>query len=186
TGGYAYDREILARLPNLGFRVRHLQLPGGYPEPSSDDLARTRALFAELDPTNVLLVDGLAFGAMPEEIIRDVRVPIIALVHHPLGYEPGLPEERAEQLIASERAALKFARRVIVTSPFTKRLLTQEFEVPPNLITVAMPGTAPAERRLDQPPEGLSDSGRGSGSPFGIGLAADHRGAAGSGQSGIR
>ncbi len=62
---------------------------------------------------------------MPEEIIRDIRAPIIALVHHPLGYEPGLPEERAQQLIASERAALKFARRVIVTSPFTKRLLTE-------------------------------------------------------------
>nr|PZN74004.1 MAG: glycosyl transferase family 1 [Pseudomonadota bacterium] len=146
TGGYAYDREILARLPALGIRARHLQLAGGYPEPSADDLSQTQALFAGLDLTNVLLVDGLAFGAIPEEIIRDVRVPIIALVHHPLGYEPGLPEERAEQLIASERAALKFARRVIVTSPFTKRLLTQEFEVPPNLITVAMPGTAPAER----------------------------------------
>ena len=146
TGGYAYDREILARLPNLGFRVRHLQLPGGYPEPSTDDLSRTRALFAELDPTNVLLVDGLAYGAMPEEIIRDVRAPIIALVHHPLGYEPGLPEERAQQLIANERAALKLARRVIVTSPFTKRLLTEVFEVPTDLITVAMPGTEPAER----------------------------------------
>ena len=146
TGGYAYDREILARLPALGIRARHLQLAGGYPEPSADDLSQTQALFAGLDLTNVLLVDGLAFGAIPEEIIRDVRVPIIALVHPPLGYEPGLPEERAEQLIASERAALKFARRVIVTSPFTKRLLTQEFEVPPDLITVAMPGTAPAER----------------------------------------
>ncbi len=42
---------------------------------------------------------------MPAEILhlRDVRAPIIALVHHPLGYEPGLPEERAKQLIASER-----------------------------------------------------------------------------------
>lgn len=146
TGGYAYDREILARLPALGIRARHLQLPGGYPEPSADDLSQTQALFAGLDLTNVLLVDGLAFGAIPEEIIRDVRVPIIALVHHPLGYEPGLPEERAEQLIASERAALKFARRVIVTSPFTKRLLTEAFKVPPDLITVAMPGTELAER----------------------------------------
>ena len=28
TGGYAYDREILARLPALGIRARHLQLAG--------------------------------------------------------------------------------------------------------------------------------------------------------------
>src|SRR5690606_11378273 len=85
-------------------------------------------------------------GAMPREIIRDAQVPIIALVHHPLGYEPGLPEERAKQLIANERAALKLARRVVVTSPFTKRLLAEAFEVQPDLITVAMPGTEPAER----------------------------------------
>ncbi len=84
---------------------------------------------------------------------------------------------------------------MIVTSPFTKRLLTEVFEVPTDLITVAMPGTAAcragvrqwawpttkaAQRRLDYSPEGLSNLGGGPGSPFRIGLAADDRWAAGS------
>lgn len=146
TGGYAYDRAVLARLPRLGIRAQHLQLPGSYPEPSGEDLAETGRLFAGLDPKTVLLIDGLAFGAMPESVVRRIRQPIIALVHHPLGYEPGLPEERARELIDLERKALKSAKRVIVTSPFTKRLLVAELGVPEAAITVAMPGTEPAER----------------------------------------
>lgn len=146
TGGYAYDREVLARLPGLGLRAHHLELPGGYPEPTADDLAETRLLFAGLDPATILLVDGLAFGAMPEDLVRGIRQWIVALVHHPLGYEPGLPEERARELIRLERRALAFATRVIATSPFTKRLLVSEFDVPEDAVAIASPGTEPAER----------------------------------------
>ncbi len=146
TGGYAYDREVLARLPDNGFRVRHLMLPAGYPDPTAQDLARSASLFASLPPEAVLLVDGLALGAMPADLIAKFGRPIIALVHHPLGYEPGLPEERARKLIALERQALSFAKRVVVTSAFTKRLLIDHFAVPEAVITIAEPGTEPAQR----------------------------------------
>ncbi len=146
TGGYAYDREVLKRLPQLGVAARHLPLPGGYPAPSADDLAATAHSFAELPDDTVLIIDGLAFGAMPRDLIASIRQPIIALVHHPLGYETGLSPDRAKALIESERQALALARRVIVTSPLTKRLLAAEFDVPEGAITVAIPGTLPAPR----------------------------------------
>lgn len=146
TGGYAYDREVLARLPGLGVSARHLPLPGGFPDPTAGDLAETKRLISLLPPVAVLLIDGLAFGAMPADLVADIRQPTIALVHHPLGYEPGLPEQRARELIELERRALSFAKRVVVSSPFTKRLLVSEFAVPAEVITVAEPGTEPAER----------------------------------------
>ena len=41
TGGYAYDRRVLALLPQFGVTARHLQLPAGYPAPSAADLDAT-------------------------------------------------------------------------------------------------------------------------------------------------
>jgi glycosyltransferase involved in cell wall biosynthesis len=146
TGGYAYDRKVLARLPEHGIRARHLPLPAGYPDPTQQELTETTRLFAGSSPKTVLLIDGLAFGAMPAEAIVRIRQTIIALVHHPLGYEPGLSQERARQLVGLERNALTFAKAVLVTSPFTKRLLVNEFAVPERKITIAQPGTEPAER----------------------------------------
>lgn len=146
TGGYGYGREVLARLPGLGIPIRHLALPAAYPAAAAEDLKETARLFASLPPDTVLLIDGLAFGAMPADLVAGIRQPIIALVHHPLGYEPGLSQDRARELLASERQALAFARQVIATSPFTARLLVQEFAVPASAITVAVPGTEAAVR----------------------------------------
>jgi glycosyltransferase involved in cell wall biosynthesis len=146
TGGYAYDREVLARLPAAGVDVAHLVLPGGYPEPSPEDLARTAEQIAATPPGAVLLIDGLAYGAMPAELIARFDRPIIALVHHPLCLEAGVAPARAEELRALETRALSMARRVIVTSPMTARTLAVDFGVPTDRITVAEPGTDAAPR----------------------------------------
>jgi glycosyltransferase involved in cell wall biosynthesis len=146
TGGYAYDREVLARLPAAGVEVAHLALPGGYPDPSAQDLERTAEQIAATPPGAVLLIDGLAYGAMPAALIACFDRPIVALVHHPLCLEAGLAPARAEALRDLETAALALARRVVVTSAMTARTLAAEFGVPPDRITVAEPGTDAAPR----------------------------------------
>ena len=146
TGGYAYDREVLARLPACGVEVAHLALPGGYPDPSPEDLARTRELITATPAGTVLLIDGLAYGAMPVALIDGFDRPIVALVHHPLCLEAGLAPDRVEVLRMLETAALARARRVVVTSPTTARTLVADFGVPEAKITVAVPGTDPAAR----------------------------------------
>ena len=148
TGGYTYDREVLALLPTTGIDVRHLELPGGFPDPSPADLARTAELVAGTGKDTVLLIDGLAYGAMPATLIEGFDRPIVALVHHPLCLEAGLAPARAETLRALETAALARAARVVVTSPTTARTLAADFAVPSERITVAVPGTDPAARAV--------------------------------------
>ncbi len=146
TGGYAYDRRVMALLAGNGVEVEHVELPGSYPAPSVDDLARTQRLIAGTRPGDVLLIDGLAYGAMPADVIGRLDRRIIALVHHPLCLEAGIAPERAAELKSLETQALALARHVIVTSPTTARTLVQDFAVPTARITVAVPGTDRAAR----------------------------------------
>jgi glycosyltransferase involved in cell wall biosynthesis len=146
TGGYAYARRLLACLPAHGVSVRHVPLPSSYPHPTDDDIAETESRLRATAPGAILLVDGLAYGAMPAKLIRELGRRIVALVHHPLAFETGCDEGRRRELLASERAALAVAERVIACSAGTARLLAGEFGVPPDRITVAEPGTEPAAR----------------------------------------
>ncbi len=146
TGGYAYDREVLARLPEAGIEVAHLALPGGYPDPSALDLARTSEQIAATPADAVLLIDGLAYGAMPAKLIGCFDRPVVALVHHPLCLEAGLSPSRADALRNLETASLALAGRVVVTSPMTGRTLAADFGVPAERISVAEPGTDIAPR----------------------------------------
>lgn len=146
TGGYAYDREVLARLPAAGIEITHLALPCGYPNPSEAELARTAEQISNTPRDALLLIDGLAYGAMPSALIERFDRRIVALVHHPLCLEAGVPPARAEALRALETQALAMAHRVVVTSPLTARTLAADFAVPADLITIAEPGTEPAPR----------------------------------------
>jgi glycosyltransferase involved in cell wall biosynthesis len=146
TGGYAYARRLIEGLPHEGLAVHPLALPGRYPNPGPEDLAETARLVAETPRDAVLLIDGLAYGAMPPDLIAGFDRPVVALVHHPLGLEHGLSVERQADLLASEARALALAWRVIVTSPLTERLLVADFGVPPERIIVVEPGTEPVSR----------------------------------------
>lgn len=146
TGGYIYDKRVLALLPTLGVDCKPLRLPASYPAPSAADLAETERVLGATPRGALLLIDGLAYGAMPADMLARLDRRIFALVHHPLHLEAGLGEARKSELFKLEKAALAHARHVIVTSRLTGRILTQDFDVPAEKITVAEPGTDPAPR----------------------------------------
>lgn len=148
TGGYAYDRRMLSLLPGHGIAIEHFGLPGSFPNPPPDDVSSTRDSLASLPHDAVLIADGLAFGAFPEDLVRAIPCPIVALVHHPLAFEAGTPPARAAELEALERAALAHVRHVVATSAATARLLVERFDVPRHRLTVAMPGVESASRAL--------------------------------------
>ena len=50
TGGYAYDRRVLALLPTFGVDVHHLALPGGFPNPTVRRSRRHAAAACEVVP----------------------------------------------------------------------------------------------------------------------------------------
>jgi glycosyltransferase involved in cell wall biosynthesis len=146
TGGYAYDRRVLSLLPAAGVAVRHLPLPGSFPFAPVPDLAIAGHALGQTPADAVILVDGLAYGALTDIVLKDLQRRFVALVHHPLALETGLPERRRRALVESERVALARAVSVVVTSPLTARILASDYDVPADSITVAVPGTDPAPR----------------------------------------
>ena len=142
TGGYAYDRRVIAELERLGWPVEVIDVGEGFPRPSEPtrSVAGTRLL--KVPPGQPIVIDGLALGVIPEIAAElAARNPLLALVHHPLALEWGLSADEADILRCSERAALAAAREVVVTSPATARILASDYGVPPDRITVARPGS---------------------------------------------
>jgi glycosyltransferase involved in cell wall biosynthesis len=158
TGGYRYDRRIIDELRALGWDVRPVSLPGDFPDPSGASLAETERLLSAMPADARLLIDGLAYGALPPSLVDRIGRTIVALVHHPLGLETGLVPERAAFLIANEKAVLARAADVVVTSRPTAAILAADFGVPKEKITVAEPGVDAAARArgADGPPRLLS------------------------------
>jgi glycosyltransferase involved in cell wall biosynthesis len=141
TGGYAYDRRMIAELRELGWRVDVIGLGEGFPQPSGAAKSLARDRLGALPQGCPIVVDGLAFGVLPEagNELRE-RNPLIALVHHPLALETGVSETDGRALHKSETEALAATRAVIVTSPSTSAILVDEYDVPPELISIARPG----------------------------------------------
>ena len=147
TGGYGYDRRVLAEFARQGVEAAHLALPGGFPYPTAADDAAVGEMFERaLTAEDVALVDGLAYGALSETTIAAMRAPIVALCHHPLCLEAGLSPARAAALRESERRALTLAAHVIATSAHTGETLIRDFGLPRRKLTIAPPGTDPAPR----------------------------------------
>jgi glycosyltransferase involved in cell wall biosynthesis len=142
TGGYVYDRRIIEELRRLGWHVDLVSLGDGFPRPTAEQRELAAARLREIPNGRCVVVDGLAYGVLPEEGEELCGAhPVIALVHHPLALETGVSESDAERLRHSERAALACTSQVIVTSAATKRLLVADYGVAAERIAVVLPGT---------------------------------------------
>ena len=155
TGGYAYDRRMIAELENLGWDVDILDLGSEFPRPSPAARSVARARLETVPPGRRIVIDGLALGALPEAAAALSKShKLIALVHHPLALETGLSPADADALRQSERAALAAVHHVVVTSAATARLLGTEYAVAAERISVALPGVDPvvqSQRSRDGP-----------------------------------
>lgn len=144
TGGYGYDREIIAGLRVLGWQVEVRQLDASFPFPDRFALEAARMAIAAIPDASLVIVDGLAFGAMPEIAEAEARrLRLVGLVHHPLALETGLNAQQILEFRQAERRALATTRGVIVTSNATRRTLF-DYAVPSQRVTVIEPGTAAA------------------------------------------
>lgn len=144
TGGYRYDKRIVAELgsdDSNPWDVSLLSLTGDYPFPSDAQLQDAAVQLDAVEDQSLLVFDGLAYSVMPELIaLHAQRLNIVALIHHPLALETGLSEKQARQFHVLETQALHYARHVITTSELTAESLA-DYHVPGNKITAVLPGT---------------------------------------------
>lgn len=141
TGGYIYERRLLEQLRVQGRDVQHFQLAASFPKPTSDDMTHAVEILAALDPARALILDGLIYGSIDPAGLAKVRAPIVAMIHHPLALETGLDATLRDHLFATEKDNLALARHVLVPSPHTAKILTSDYDVARDRITIAQPGT---------------------------------------------
>jgi glycosyltransferase involved in cell wall biosynthesis len=153
SGGYEYDRRIVAGLRARGWAVDVHEIAGAFPRPSAAALETAAQTLAAIPDGSLVLVDGLAFGAMPAEVERERgRLNLVALVHLPLAAHLGISRQEADRFEQSERRALAAARACIVTGAATVGAL-EAYGVRPEQIAVVEPGTdrAPLARGSRNP-----------------------------------
>ena len=141
TGGYKYDRMVVDGLRENGWDVALVSLGTSFPSPTPEDMADAKRLMVSHAKDRPIIVDGLAFGALDPAILCTIPSPIIALIHHPLAYETGISEDQRARLLSNERTTLTQASHVLVPSPHTARVLTLDYGVTEDRLTVARPGT---------------------------------------------
>jgi glycosyltransferase involved in cell wall biosynthesis len=153
SGGYEYDRRIVAGLRARGWVVDVHEIDGAFPRPSAAALETAAQTLAAIPDGSLVLADGLAFGAMPAEAEREGgRLNFVALVHLPLAAHVGINRQEADRFAQGERRTLAAARACIVTGAATVRAL-EAYGVRPEQIAVVEPGTdrAPLARGSRNP-----------------------------------
>jgi glycosyltransferase involved in cell wall biosynthesis len=144
TGGSIYDCRMAAALRRGGYRVDVVELDASFPYPTAAALDHAGRALASVEATTIAVIDSLAFGAMPDVIVRAAaRVRIVALMHLPLAATFGLDRDIAALFETGERRALDAAALIVVTGTAAIPLLSR-YNLPNNRIVVVEPGTDPA------------------------------------------
>ncbi|TPG59572.1 glycosyltransferase [Roseomonas nepalensis] len=146
SGGYEYDRRLLAGLRDLGHEVRVEEMPGRHPLPDAEAEAAARGVLDRLGSAEALVVDGLGLPAFAAFAEGGWTGRGLGLVHHPTALERGFPETEREALRGLERALFPRLARLVTTSRLTASRLAPEFGADPGRIGTVEPGTEPAPR----------------------------------------
>lgn len=146
SGGYGYDRRIVAGLRLAGHQVDVVELMGAFP--LVDDLARgsARAAWDRLPPDTKPVIDGLALPAFAEPEDTISARGSVGLIHHPVSLETGLNDAERAALADIERRLFPRLTRLIVTSGTTADTLVTHFHIPSDRVRIVVPGTDDASR----------------------------------------
>lgn len=146
SGGYAYDRRIVAELRDLGHAIAVVELPGAHPV--TDAAARDSACAAldRLAQGTKPVIDGLALPAFAGLDDALTAIGAVGLIHHPTSLESGLDDATQGRLRDLEKRLFRRLKGAVVTSALTAETLARDFGVKPDRIAVVNPGTDDAPR----------------------------------------
>jgi glycosyltransferase involved in cell wall biosynthesis len=148
SGGYGYDRAIVAGLRADGHDARVIELAGRHPLADEAARASASAAWEALPADAVVVIDGLGLPAFAPLADALAARGAVGLIHHPTALEPGWDEAARERLRTDERALFPRLARVVVTSETTGDRLVADFGVARDRVAVVVPGTPDAPRRL--------------------------------------
>jgi glycosyltransferase involved in cell wall biosynthesis len=139
TGGNVYDRRVCAGLAEAGWDVLVTTVAGAWPDPGSGaraDLART---VSAIPDDETVLIDGLIASSAAAQLLPHTgRIRITVLLHMPLATGAGTHHDASAE--RSERAVLRAAAGVVVTSEWTRQQILTRYAVPAHRVHVALPG----------------------------------------------
>jgi glycosyltransferase involved in cell wall biosynthesis len=145
SGGYGYDRRMVAGLREGGHAVRVVELAGRHPLADAAAEAAAWQALAELRPGEIAVIDGLGLPAFARAAEAVARAGAVGLIHHPTPLEKGLSEADAALLREKEAQLLPQLARLIATSRTTATALAG-MGIDAARIGVVEPGTDPAPR----------------------------------------
>ena len=120
-----------------------LDLGDGFPRPTNETRAAARTRLAALPIGPPIVIDGLAFGVLPEAAAAlGATHSLVALVHHPLALEIGI-ERGGRQPRCAQANGRRWRARDMSLRPArtTARLLAADYDVRSERLSVVEPGT---------------------------------------------
>jgi glycosyltransferase involved in cell wall biosynthesis len=147
TGGNVYDQRVCAGLAAAGWEVLVATVAAAWPVPGPGARANLARVVSVIPDGETVLIDGLIASPAGAQLLPHVgRIRMTVLLHMPLAAAGTCQDASAE---SSERAVLRAAAGVVVTSEWTRRQVLTRYEIPACRVHVARPGvdrvTAPAQ-----------------------------------------
>jgi glycosyltransferase involved in cell wall biosynthesis len=140
SGGNVYDQRVCAGLAEAGWEVLVATAAAAWPVPgpaARTDLARVVSAIADGE---TVLIDGLIASTAAAQLLPHAgRLRLTVLLHMPLATAVGTHHDTSAE--RSERAVLRAAASVVVTSEWTRRQILTRYAIPPGRVHVARPGT---------------------------------------------
>jgi glycosyltransferase involved in cell wall biosynthesis len=139
TGGNIYDQRVCAGLAEAGWEVRVTAVAAAWPAPGPGAGAGLARVVSAIPDGETVLIDGLIASPAAAQLLPHTgRIRTTVLLHMPLTAALGTQRDAGAE--RSERAVLRAATGVIVTSEWTRQQVLTRYAVPAHRVHVARPG----------------------------------------------
>jgi glycosyltransferase involved in cell wall biosynthesis len=139
TGGNIYDRRVCAGLAEAGWEVLVATVAAAWPVPGPDARADLARIVSAIPDGEIVLIDGLVASPTAAQLLPHTgRIRMTVLLHMPLATAADTHHDASAE--RSERAVLRAAAGVVVTSEWTRRQVLTRYAIPAGRVHVARPG----------------------------------------------
>ncbi|HEX5298554.1 MAG TPA: glycosyltransferase family 4 protein [Streptosporangiaceae bacterium] len=139
SGGNIYDRRVCAGLAEAGWEVLVAAVAGAWPALGPDGHADLARVVSAIPDGETVLIDGLIASAAAAQLLPHAgRIRMTVLLHMPLATAFDTHHDASAE--RSERAVLRAAAGVVVTSEWTRREVLTRYAIPACRVHVARPG----------------------------------------------